>query len=241
MMTRLSRRIIRWLLLIILVGVVVILVNTIFVWWSIMPDDPGRRLLPGCQVAPRQLVLDVNRAEIMDVLIGSMSPCKDFGFEGEEAAPVRVGSRVKVQLVSRTFPGQVELLGAEIQILNKHQPWAQWTWEILADRPGEYAFSLIVSTVGQDGSSVEYQNFRSEVKVVVEATLGYTASSILHTLEGFFTSIAGILTSVGVVAAATGRVVLQRRRSSAGKQGLRSPPRSRLWRVRTPSTRRSLR
>ena len=76
-----------------------------------------------------------------------------------------------------------------------------------------------MSTIGEDGSSVEYQNFRSEVKITAEATFGYTAGGILHALEGFFTSVAGILTSAGVIVGATGGLIWQRRHRSAGKTG----------------------
>ncbi|WP_410623300.1 hypothetical protein [Amycolatopsis sp. cmx-8-4] len=61
---------------------------------------------------------------------------------------------MKAVLSSPSFPGHATLIGSDVQALDDTRPEAQWTWEVIGDRPGEYSFSLVVSTVGDDGKTV---------------------------------------------------------------------------------------
>lgn len=185
-------------------------------FFFIGPLDVGPYLTTGCGEVPTSVVADPGRAKKVDVIVRGGATCD--AEPGGGVTPLRIGTQVKAVLSSPTFPGQATLIGSEVQTLDDDRPEAQWTWEIVGNRPGEYSFSLIVSTVGDDGKTVIFQNLRSEVKFTVKRTLDYMAGRFLSSAGEFFASLLGIATSLAGIVAIMGGFAWRRQRRNSGKQ-----------------------
>jgi len=108
---------------------------------------------------------------------------------------VMVGGRARLMLVSPLFPGSIEPVSQEVQVIDSSGDSGTWAWQVKADKPGTHSLSLVLSILRPDGDDLLVQNPRIELAFHAPETVSYHASNAWRGFTGFLTSLTGLVTA----------------------------------------------
>lgn len=162
-----------------------------------------------CIESPVYLSADVDTVVNIDVTV-SGGPCPIYNIdkivgdatgrpaEGYSAHQTQAGNQARLEIVSPLFPGEIRPINDTVQSINLPDHPATWAWQLKANEPGSQQLSLVLSTIDDKGLPTS-ENPRVAVDFYVQNTLGHAIETIGAGISEFFTSIAGIVTSLLVV------------------------------------------
>jgi hypothetical protein len=150
----------------------------------------------GCVYMSR-VFLDVNRVGPLDLYVSaSRGACQGDSARGDGRgeSTVKVGGRVTAELYY-SGPGELTQMGGGEQLILSPQDSGNWSWQLCATRPGNYALSLILTVSADDG---KYVNARISIPVHVAGTWRYYLHSAGSYAKRYMREIIELLTALGV-------------------------------------------
>jgi hypothetical protein len=205
-------------------GILTVTVIVFFSNESSLPPPPERLLdlQEACLKSESKTYhANVNRTVIIDATV-SLGPCAPADSK-VMAQTQSLGLNTRVELLSPTFPGQIEPIAPDTQPLDFDRSSNQWSWEILGNRPGNYILTMRASVHDSEGVLIR-ANERIAVPLEVNGTFSYYLGAVGLQLERFFTSLAGMGVSVVVILGVIAGWISKRRKSAKSGSHPTDPP-----------------
>ncbi|MCA1602985.1 MAG: hypothetical protein LC776_15580 [Acidobacteria bacterium] len=192
----------RWILSITIVATLIATLIWGFYWYEKHQTDSAgtnRKQVGGLIASGPLITAEVKEVVTVDASVVYRRCIRDLLLVTNDIQlyqEVKVGGRTRLSLVSPLFPGTIEPISQEIQLIDSSGEMGYWAWQVRADKPGDHKLSLVLSILGPEGNDVQIQNRREEITLHVEKSFSYYAGVAWQTTTGFITSLTGIITAI---------------------------------------------
>lgn len=116
-----------------------------------------------------------------------------------KTGPVKTGARVQVRL-SSTMPGEVSPVSTEIQPIVERTDTAEWHWNIKPQKSGMYIVTATITTLAEDTNEPLVPDRTVVTTIQASETPGSILAKAGQRVSTFFTSLFGIMSSLGLTA-----------------------------------------
>lgn len=169
--------------------------------------------VPGC-LSNRTLDVssDVGKPTLIETDV-NLGGCTDFPdtpleeeppIDGQFKNEIMVGDTVRLRLVAPLLPVQTEPISSEVQRIAPENPRAEWTWQVVAEEPGEHRLSIVASVLDSEGKEVLIENPRVEIRLHASGTFSYYIGRFWAGATSFLVTAQGALVAVITIASAAG-------------------------------------
>lgn len=173
--------------------------------WIIEIENERSALTEGYLLYPASLDVDVNHPVDLNASLYSPAAYKQAQATGRlpelRMTQTQIGGDIRAQLTS-DMPGSTSAQSSEDQPIIGDGDIARWTWHLVPSRPGRFQLTLTFNVLRGGSSSLLTPDADFEITLNVHRTSTYLVSSVWHTIIDFFAGLGGILSAIGITAAA---------------------------------------
>jgi hypothetical protein len=116
---------------------------------------------------------------------------------------VTIESRVQVTLAAPLFDGTIAPVADEVQVFDATHTSGKWEWQLKPNTPDTYQLPLVLRIYDPTGKEVLAEGQILNVTVNVPYTASYGINKVWTEVAAFFTSLQGVIASIGAIAAGT--------------------------------------